>query len=91
MKDTIIYDSGYATSIFNDRKWFKTLEPLPQATQTLLASGDLVLTTMAGIASFTTTLLIGTEVTMEIEGALLQPSSPCNLIALVSLWHYGVL
>ena len=32
MKDTIIYNSGYATSIFNDRKWFKTLELLPQAT-----------------------------------------------------------
>ena len=32
IKDTIIYDLGYATSIFNDRKWFKTLEPLLQAT-----------------------------------------------------------
>lgn len=91
MKDTIIYDSGCATSIFNDRKWFKTLEPLPQATQTLSASGDLVSTTMAGIASFTTTLSTGTEVTMEIEGALLQPSSPCNLIASVGLRHHGVL
>ncbi len=41
MRDTIVYDSGYATPIFNDKKWFKSIEPLPTAVSTLSSSSDL--------------------------------------------------
>jgi hypothetical protein len=90
LKDTIVYDSGCAVTIFNDRKWFKTLEPLAVAIITLSASGDMVQTTMSGVVSFTTILSTGGQTTMEVARALFQPKSPCNLLATMALRNEGV-
>ncbi len=90
MRDTIVYDSSYATPIFNDKKWFKSIEPLPIAVSTLLSSSDLTQITHVGVVSFATMTSLGTEVTMEIAGALFQPSSPCNLVASLNLRRHGV-
>ena len=90
LKDTIVYDSGCAITIFNDRKWFKTLELLPTVTITLSASGNTEQTTMSGMVSFTTTLSTGGQTTIEVARALFQPKSPCNLLATVPLRNEGV-
>ena len=90
MRDTIVYDSGCATPIFNDKKWFKSIEPLPTAVSTLSSSSDLTQITHVGVVSFATMTSLGTEVTMEIAGALFQPSSPCNLVASLNLRRYSV-
>ncbi len=70
IKDTIVYDSGYTTPIFNDKKWFKSIEPLPIAVSTLSSSSDLTYITYVSMVSFATITLLGTEVTIEIAGAL---------------------
>ena len=35
MRDVVVYDSGCSTTTFNDKKWFKSLEPLPQPSSSL--------------------------------------------------------
>ena len=70
MKDTIVYDSGYTTPIFNDKKWFKSIEPLPTAISTLSSSSDFTQITHVSVVSFATMTSLGTKVIIEIAEAL---------------------
>ncbi len=90
MRDTIVYDSSYTTPIFNDKKWFKSIELLPIAMSTLSSSSDLTYIIYISMVSFATMTSLGIEVTMEIAGALFQPSSLCNLVASLNLCHHSV-
>ena len=87
----MVYDSGCSTTTFNDKKWFKSLEPLPQPSSSLSSSGNITRSTYAGTVSFDTVLSNGTVVTIELGCSLYQPSSPCNLISSLNLVENGVL
>jgi hypothetical protein len=90
IKDVIIYDSGCAVTIFNDRKWFSKMKKLAQPFGSLSASGEVVESHVGGVVNFEVKLPQGNSVTMELGEAIYQPSSPCNLIAANDLKARGV-
>ena len=90
MRDTIVYDSGYITPIFNDKKWFKSIELLPIAISTLSLSSNLTQITYVSVVSFATMTSLKIEVTIEIVKALFQLSSLYNLVASLNLHYHGV-
>ncbi len=90
IKDVLIYDSGCATTIFNDKKWFLSLEELEQPMTSLASNGMMTESRMGGKASFEVRLQAGNTATIVLGRAVYQPSSPCNLISSSYLRNNGV-
>jgi hypothetical protein len=90
LRDVLIYDTGCATTVFNDRKWFKSLEKLPQPFTSLASNGLVTETHLGGCAVVELQLSAGNTVTLKLAEAVYQPSSPCNLIAGQYLKKHGV-
>ncbi|KAJ4286891.1 hypothetical protein N0V88_007835 [Collariella sp. IMI 366227] len=89
--DSVIYDSGCAMIMFNDKKWFSSLSPLHQTVRSLSSSGDIVELTEKSPVAMKTKLKDGTDVEIKFKSAVCHPTAPCNLIGSYTLEDFGVL
>ena len=81
-KEKVVYNSGAAENIFNNKKWFKFIKLLPRPVEALSSSGGIIRFKEWGVACLTTTLSTGQKAIIEIDNAIYNPSPPLNLISL---------
>ena len=80
-RDTLIKDSGSNDFIFNDKKWFISLNKLPIPFTTIVGDGYEVNIEWEGTAVIDIYREDGSTSPINFVGAQYSPNAPCNLIS----------
>ena len=94
-RNRVMYDTGANRHIFNNKAWFASLRPLKEPVVVDSSSGDRPELTLGGDVPVEVVRSDGQSTRIQINGAVLNESCPCNLVGgellrdQTGFWHYG--
>ena len=89
-RDTVLFDSGCGSNIFNDVKWFTELQPLSRSISHQVGNGQITKSYHMGLVELSLPTISGKQITVEIRDAILSPSTPVNLLTTTGLLDGGM-
>ncbi|KAK4176136.1 hypothetical protein QBC36DRAFT_290795 [Triangularia setosa] len=90
-RDSVIYDTSASAGIFNDHKWFKSLDHLTRAVGITGANGQVSPNHQGGTVVLRCRQPDGEECNLTFRSAMLSRRTPLNLLSAGKLRRMGII